>query len=80
MTRVLGNADWRELFNGNDLTGWVGDTNGYEAVDGMLVCKKGGGKNLYTGKMSSPTLRSISSSDSTRAGNNGKSAFARPPA
>ena len=45
--RVLTNADWRDLFNGNDLAGWVGDTNGYEAVDGTLVCKKGGG-NLYT--------------------------------
>ena len=48
-TSVLVDADWQELFNENDLTGWVGDTNGYEAVDGMLVCKKGG-KHLYTEK------------------------------
>jgi hypothetical protein len=36
------------LFNGKDLTGWVGDTEGYAAEDGMLVCKPGG--NLYTDK------------------------------
>lgn len=44
---ILRNAEWNDLFNGSDLTGWIGDTNGYEAVDGVLVCKKGG-KNLYT--------------------------------
>ena len=36
------------LFNGRDLTGWVGDTQGYFARDGVLVCKPGG--NLYTDK------------------------------
>lgn len=34
------------LFNGTDLTGWTGDTDGYKAEDGLLVCKPGG--NLYT--------------------------------
>ena len=34
------------LFNGKDLTGWTGDTDGYQAEDGVLVCKPGG--NLYT--------------------------------
>ena len=34
------------LFNGKDLTGWIGDTKGYAAEDGMIVCKPGG--NLYT--------------------------------
>jgi len=34
------------LFNGKDLTGWIGSVNGYAAEDGLLVCKKGG--NLYT--------------------------------
>jgi hypothetical protein len=33
------------LFNGKDLTGWIGDTNGYVAEDGKIVCKKGG--NVY---------------------------------
>ncbi|MGI6461409.1 MAG: family 16 glycoside hydrolase [Candidatus Hydrogenedentales bacterium] len=36
------------LFNGVDLTGWEGDTDGYAAEDGLLVCKPGG--NLYTVK------------------------------
>ncbi len=34
------------LFNGKDLTGWLGDTEGYAVKDGALVCKPGG--NLYT--------------------------------
>ena len=37
---------FRKLFNGKDLTGWVGDTKGYQVVDGEIVCKPGG--NLYT--------------------------------
>ena len=49
--RVLVNADWRELFNGNDLAGWVGDTNGYEVLDGILVCKKGGRESLHGGRV-----------------------------
>lgn len=36
------------LFNGKDLTGWVGDTDGYIVEDGKIVCKPGG--NLYTEK------------------------------
>lgn len=36
------------LFNGVDLTGWVGDTEGYVPENGLLVCKPGG--NLYTEK------------------------------
>lgn len=40
-------ANWQQIFNGRDLTGWTGDTKGYVAQDGMLVCKKGG-KNLFT--------------------------------
>lgn len=34
------------LFNGSDLTGWIGDTDGYAAVEGMIVCKSGG--KLFT--------------------------------
>jgi HEAT repeat protein len=37
---------FRKLFNGKDLTGWVGDTKGYQVVDGKIICKPGG--NLYT--------------------------------
>lgn len=36
------------LFNGKDLTGWTGDTRGYAAEDGKLVCRPGG--NLYTAR------------------------------
>jgi hypothetical protein len=36
------------LFNGKDLTGWIGDTKGYVAEDGRIVCRPGG--NLYTEK------------------------------
>lgn len=42
-------ASWTSLFNGTDLTGWTGDTEGYVAEDGKLVCKKGG-KNLVSEK------------------------------
>jgi len=37
------------LFNGRDMTGWTGNTNGYYAQDGKIICdpKKAGG-NLYT--------------------------------
>ncbi len=41
------------LFNGNDLTGWFGDTQGYVAEDGKIVVhpERGGGSgNLYTEK------------------------------
>ncbi|MCX6998514.1 MAG: DUF1080 domain-containing protein [Kiritimatiellaeota bacterium] len=41
-------AGFVPLFNGRDLTGWIGDTKGYVAEDGKLVCRPGG--NLYTEK------------------------------
>lgn len=39
-------GEFRSLFNGEDLSGWVGDTEGYVAKDGKIVCEPGG--NLYT--------------------------------
>lgn len=36
------------LFNGKDMTGWIGDTKGYIAENGVMLCKPGG--NLYTEK------------------------------
>ena len=39
-------AGFTPLFNGVDLSGWTGDTAGYQALNGELVCKPGG--NLYT--------------------------------
>lgn len=43
------------LFNGTDLTGWIGDTQGYLVKEGSLFCCKAGtdqkpGGNLYTEK------------------------------
>jgi hypothetical protein len=38
------------LFNGKDLTGWVGATQGYKAENGTMVCPKEGGGSLYTEK------------------------------
>ena len=38
------------LFNGKNLEGWVGETQGYAAEDGLLVAAKKGGGNLYTEK------------------------------
>ncbi len=36
------------LFNGSDLTGWVGATDGYYVQNGAIVCDPDGGGNLYT--------------------------------
>ena len=40
------------LFNGVDLKGWVGNANGYKAVEGVLICqaKKSKGAKIYTAK------------------------------
>lgn len=36
------------LFNGKDLTGWKGGTDGYEVVDGTIVNKRGKSGNMFT--------------------------------
>ncbi len=36
------------LFNGKDLTGWVGNVKGYAVEDGAMRCIPGKGGNLYT--------------------------------
>ena len=38
------------IFDGQSLDGWRGSTSGYVAADGLLVCKKQGGGNLFTVK------------------------------
>jgi hypothetical protein len=38
------------LFNGTDLTAWVGSKDTYGVKDGVLFCKKGAGRNIYTEK------------------------------
>ncbi len=42
-------AGFQPLFNGRDMTGWTGNTTGYYAQDGRMICdpKKAGG-NVYT--------------------------------
>jgi HEAT repeat protein len=39
-------GEFRPLFNGKDLSGWIGDTKGYIVQDEKILCKPGG--NLYT--------------------------------
>lgn len=41
---------FKSLFNGRDLTGWIGATDGYEVVEGAIRCKKGSGGKLLTEK------------------------------
>ena len=42
-------AAWfTDVFNGKDLTGWAGGTDGYEVKDGTIVNKPGKGGNLFT--------------------------------
>lgn len=36
------------LFNGQDLTGWVGAVKGYGVENGVIYCNPKGGGNLYT--------------------------------
>ncbi len=36
------------LFNGKDLTGWMGSLNGYDVKDGIMFCKAKGGGKLFT--------------------------------
>ncbi len=43
----LTDLDYTPLFNGRDLTGWVGDTRGYAVEDGAIVCRPVGGR-LFT--------------------------------
>lgn len=38
------------LFNGTDLTGWIGSTESYGVKDGILFCRKGTGRNIFTEK------------------------------
>jgi hypothetical protein len=38
------------IFDGKTLSGWKGATQGYVVEDGLLVCQKKGGGNLFTVK------------------------------
>jgi len=41
-------SGYAPIFNGKDLSGWRGATQGYSVEKGSLVCRKDGGGNLYT--------------------------------
>ncbi|MGQ9560285.1 MAG: 3-keto-disaccharide hydrolase [Candidatus Oleimicrobiaceae bacterium] len=41
-------GEWRALFNGTDLSGWIGATDVYYVRNGAIVCPKGAYANLYT--------------------------------
>ncbi len=43
-------AGFVSLFNGKDLAGWVGATQGYKVQDGAIHLPAGGGGNLFTEK------------------------------
>lgn len=49
--KLRGDDGFEPLFNGKDLTGWMGNTTGYVVEDGRIVCypDRGSG-NLYTAK------------------------------
>lgn len=43
------NADqFESIFNGQDFSGWRGDLDNYEVVDGAIRCKAGQGGNVFT--------------------------------
>jgi hypothetical protein len=42
-----GNAGFKSIFNGKDLTDWRGAVEEYEVVDGAIYCKPKKGGNLY---------------------------------
>ena len=50
LTEINGDDEdkFTSLFNGEDLTGWVGATDSYEVVDGAIQCKLDHGGNLLT--------------------------------
>ena len=45
---ATGEDGFVSVFNGTDLTGWVGDTKGYVVENGEMVCKPGG--NIFVEK------------------------------
>jgi hypothetical protein len=49
LKRIAGDdGGFESVFNGKDLTGWIGAVDNYEVHDGALQCKAGSGGNLLT--------------------------------
>jgi hypothetical protein len=42
-----GKAGFKSIFNGKDFTGWAGDVENFEVVDGAIRCKTGKGGTPY---------------------------------
>ena len=40
--------DFKQIFNGSDMSGWAGPIANYQVVEGALACKKGKGGTVYT--------------------------------
>lgn len=47
LAEIDGEEGFTSLFNGKDLTGWIGATGDYEVTDGAIQCKPGRGGNLF---------------------------------
>ncbi|HEX3656661.1 MAG TPA: DUF1080 domain-containing protein [Pirellulales bacterium] len=45
-----GEEGFEPIFNGRDFSGWTGEVNNYEVVDGAIVCKPKQGGVVYTDK------------------------------
>lgn len=43
-------TSFENIFNGKDFTGWTGDLENYEVVDGTIACKAGKGGTIFTEK------------------------------
>jgi 3-keto-disaccharide hydrolase len=43
-----GEQGFRSVFNGKDLSGWIGAVDSFDVVDGAIQCKSGHGGNLLT--------------------------------
>ena len=43
-------AAYESIFNGQDFSGWTGDVENYEVVDGTITCKEGKGGTVFTEK------------------------------
>ena len=41
---------YESIFNGRDFSGWTGDLENYEIVDGAIACKAGKGGTVFTDK------------------------------
>jgi hypothetical protein len=49
LARIEGGEDgFQSVFNGKDLSGWIGAVGNYDVVDGAIHCKPGHGGNLLT--------------------------------